>query len=197
LLTYRVIDLPKSATKWIHATLHSAAIIFVILGLVCVFVGNNYPDYNGGSYYSNLHSLHSFLGMAAVVLFAQNYLLGLWHFLTPLSVVPVVYRKTYMPYHVFIGFFSLIAATMAVETGIMELITEYGKCDYDISSADINPAKNYADLPLACKLANGAGLCVFVAVLLCSFAMFDFTRFEDPVASNNRDQREALLKNGF
>ena len=31
----------------------------------------------------------------------------------------------------------------AVETGVVELVTELGVCEYDVTSADLNPAENY------------------------------------------------------
>lgn len=191
ILTYRLLPLPKTITKPLHAAIHTLAIILVVIGLTCVIVGNNYKDYNtGNAFYTNLTSLHSFLGLSAVLLFFQNYVLGIVHFLTPLSWVPAEDRKYYLPLHVFLGTFSLMAAAFAVQTGLMELLAESGVCYYDLTSADTNPAANYHLLPEGCRVGNGAGVCVLVAVLLFYAAVYDFS---SPVRSDPFEATEEHL----
>ncbi len=48
------------------------------LGLAAVWIGNNYPNKNtGDTYYPNLTSIHSWIGISAISLYGLNYLLGL------------------------------------------------------------------------------------------------------------------------
>ena len=43
--------------------------------------------------------------------------------------------------YVYITYAHLVV--LAVETGVMELITELGVCEYEVRSVDSNPAKFY------------------------------------------------------
>ncbi len=191
LLSYRLIPAPKTMTKSLHGLLHTCALCCIVIGLTCVIVGNNYPDYNtGGAYYPNLTSLHSFLGLTAIALYFQNYILGLYHFVFPLSIVPIEKRKSYMPYHVFLGGFAFFAAVFAVETGIMELTSELG-CYWDPTSANINPAKTYDRLPYGCQYANGVGILVLLSALTGAYALMDFSRF------NPQNRNPDDIKTGF
>jgi cytochrome b-561 len=69
----------------------------------------------GAVYYANLYSLHSWIGIIAVILFCQNYLLGVLHFILP--ALPIEVKKMYMPLHVVLGQVTLVCAVMAIETG--------------------------------------------------------------------------------
>lgn len=192
ILSYRVLPLAKAITKPLHAFFHFCAISFVIMGMTCVLVGNNYPAYNSdGVYYANFFSLHSFIGLGAVLVFAQNYLLGFYHYLLPESTVSVEQRKGYMPYHVFFGFLATTLSVLAVETGLMKLTTESDVCSYEVTKADTNPAANYHKLPSGCKSGNAAGVLVMAATALFLFATYDFSRFQ-PRRANSAD--EGLLK---
>lgn len=193
LLSYRIIPMPKTMTKPLHGILHTSALCCIVIGLTCVIVGNNYPDYNtGGVYYANLTSLHSFLGIAAIGLYFQNYVLGFIHFLLPLSIVPVEKRRWYMQFHVFLGGFAFFAAVFAVETGIMELTSELG-CYWDPTSANTNPAATYDRIPLGCRYANGVGILVLLSAFLGAFALTDLTRFNPANRITNEDVKIGLL----
>lgn len=169
LLSYRIIELPKRITKIFHALMHAAAIACVLIGLSAVVTSHNYKDHNkNGTYTANLYSMHSLLGISAMVLYFSNYILAFFHFLFP--VVSAEARATFKPNHVFLGLFTLIAATIAVETGITELTTKLG-CIYPVTSADWNPAENYHELTDGCKLANGLGVMVLLSVFLCAYAL--------------------------
>ena len=54
----------------------------------------------------------------------------------------------------------------------MELTAEYG-CGYGntLTSADWNPAQHYHRLTSGCKEANGAGYCIFMSLILASYAL--------------------------
>lgn len=176
LLSYRILPFAKVLTKSLHGLLHTVAISFVIIGLTCVLVGNNYRSKNEESvYYPNFFTLHSFIGLGAIAVYFQNYLLGAYHFLSSLQSVPVESRKEYMPVHIFLGTFAFILSIMAVLAGIMELFAENpAGCYYTTTEADTNPASHYHELPYGCKLANGAGVMVLLVAIFGLFALFNF-----------------------
>lgn len=120
-----------------------------------VFKSHNTEKYG---YKANLYSMHSWIGIGAVVLFGQNYLLGAVHFLT--EKMPLEMKKLYMPYHVFLGELAYLTAFAAIETGLMEKVT-FMDCGYDVTEPDYNPAEHYLDIPAGCRLGQGIGVIVF------------------------------------
>ncbi len=171
MVTYRTFPLPKSSTKPIHVVLHSLALICVTVGLSAVIIGNNYKSENtSGMYYANFYSIHSFVGLAAVILYTQNYILGFIHFLVP-SVTSAL-RRAYMPTHKVLGIFSFFAACMAALTGLMELATEYN-CSYSVSRPDVNPVGQYHLLSAGCRTMNGIAVLILVTALCAGIALWD------------------------
>lgn len=130
LLTYRIIQLPKMVTKLFHALFHSAAIVCILTGLAAVTTSHNYTDHNkNGTYTANLYSMHSLLGISAMVVYFSNYLMGFIHFLVP--GVSLEMKQAFKPNHIFLGVFTLIVGAIAVESGITELTTKLG-CIYKV-----------------------------------------------------------------
>jgi len=169
-VSYRLFPFTKLITKTIHVLLHTTAIICVCVGFSAVYIGNNNKNKNGEhKYYANFCTIHSFLGLAAILLYAQNYILGFAHYLMPAS---VEMRKTYMPSHMFLGMFSLFCACFAALTGIMELFTEYG-CPYVPSSPDYNPAASYHKLKTGCQALNGMGIMILLTAFFAAYALWD------------------------
>lgn len=169
LLSYRILQLPKAYQKIIHFLIHSGAVVCIITGLAAVVTSHNYTDHNtSGLYTANLYSMHSLVGVTAMVLYFSNYIGGTLCFLLPFAGIDL--RKAVKPNHVFLGVFTLIVAFAAVESGITELTTKLG-CIYTVTSADWNPAENYHELSEGCKLANGIGIVVLLAVFLCAYAL--------------------------
>jgi hypothetical protein len=128
LLSYRMIPLPKEISKLSHVVFHTVSIICLSIGLYAVVQGNNDPKKNTtGSYYPNLFSLHSFIGITALILYLQNYLLGFLYFFFP--GFDIRWKRQYRPNHVLLGLLAFFVSAMAVVTGIMELATE-NQCTY-------------------------------------------------------------------
>jgi hypothetical protein len=166
--------LGKAINKRVHGALHTCAIFCIVIGLSAVWVGNNYRGHGG--LYANLTSIHSYIGLATVILYSINYIGGLAHFLLFQTIgISPEFKALYLPKHVFFGLFTFFMAAMAVETGIMEISTELG-CGYDVTHADMNPAKHYHKLQSGCKVANGLGVMV---ILTCIFAFYAATPAPD------------------
>ncbi|XP_040827643.1 plasma membrane ascorbate-dependent reductase CYBRD1 isoform X1 [Ochotona curzoniae] len=87
----------KFLMKSIHAGLNTIAAILAIVALVAVF------DYHNVGSIPNMYSLHSWLGLAAVILYVLQLLLGFFIFLLPWA--PVSLRAVAMPIHVYSGLF--------------------------------------------------------------------------------------------
>ncbi|XP_077590703.1 transmembrane ascorbate-dependent reductase CYB561 [Stigmatopora nigra] len=121
ILVYRVFHQePKKNVKMLHGIIHMLALIVSIIGMVAVF------DFHRAAKYPNMYSLHSWCGLATIILFAVQWVIGLSFFLFP--VASSWLRATYLPIHAFCG---LLLLAMAVGTSLIG-ITE--KLLFDIMS---------------------------------------------------------------
>uniref|UniRef100_F6QAZ5 Lysosomal membrane ascorbate-dependent ferrireductase CYB561A3 n=1 Tax=Equus caballus TaxID=9796 RepID=F6QAZ5_HORSE len=103
---------PKLPWKLLHAALHLMAFILTVLGLVAVFSFHNHNKI------TNLYSLHSWLGIATVFLFACQWFLGFAVFLLPWASMWL--RSLLKPIHVFFGASILSLAIASVISGLNE-----------------------------------------------------------------------------
>lgn len=96
ILVYRVFrNYRKLPIKILHGTLHILAFVFAIVGLRAIF------KFHENNNITNMYSLHSWLGIVAVVLFGVQWLVGLIAFLVPQVRQPI--RARYLPIHVSFG----------------------------------------------------------------------------------------------
>jgi hypothetical protein len=140
-------------------------------------------------YKANLYSLHSWIGIGAVVLFGQNYVLGALHFLT--DKFPSDMKKLYMPYHMFLGELAYLTGLAAIETGIMEKVT-FMECGYTVTEPDYNPAEHYLDIPPGCRLGQGIGVIVLLLASAALFVLKNWASVMD-VETARKMERDPLL----
>jgi len=115
ILAYRVFrGVKKIQVKILHGSLLALSLIFASIGLKAVFDSHNLaipPK-------PNLYSIHSWVGLSAVILFGLQWVGGFVSFLFPK--IPEDYRKLYMPSHKFWGKVIFMLAVCAVLMGITE-----------------------------------------------------------------------------
>ncbi|CAG09949.1 unnamed protein product, partial [Tetraodon nigroviridis] len=102
----------KLVMKLIHAGLNLLAFALVVVALVAVF------DFHNSANIPNMYSLHSWLGLAAVLLYGLQLVLGIGMFLVP--VTPVSWRAAFMPLHVYSGLFIFCSVIAVALMGITE-----------------------------------------------------------------------------
>ncbi|KAF1398027.1 Cytochrome b reductase 1, partial [Spheniscus humboldti] len=95
----------KLLMKFIHAGLNTIAMILGIVSMVAVF------EYHNARNIPNMYSLHSWIGLTAVVFYSLQLFLGFAVFLLPFAPVPL--RAALMPIHVYSGLtiFATVIAT--------------------------------------------------------------------------------------
>uniref|UniRef100_A0A0B8RY14 Plasma membrane ascorbate-dependent reductase CYBRD1 n=1 Tax=Philothamnus irregularis TaxID=1899461 RepID=A0A0B8RY14_9SAUR len=95
----------KFLMKLIHAGLHTIALTLAIIALVAVF------DFHNAANIPNMYSLHSWIGLTAVILYALQLVLGFVVFLLPFA--PASLRTAVMPIHTYSGLliFGTVIAT--------------------------------------------------------------------------------------
>lgn len=168
LLSYRILPLPKTVQKTLHGIMHTAAFICMSVGLAAILQSNNFKKQSSyDAYTANFTVIHTYVGLGVYILYGLNYILGIAHYVLP--VFSLAMKKAYMHSHVFIGIFILFGSLTAVISGLTVMT---GGCVYSVTSADINPAKNYHLLNNGCQLANSIGIVVVLAVFLCYYAIF-------------------------
>ncbi|XP_061567768.1 transmembrane ascorbate-dependent reductase CYB561 [Cololabis saira] len=113
ILVYRVFrNEARKSVKLLHGTIHLLALIISIVGIVAVF------DFHRKAQIPDVYSLHSWCGIATLVLFCLQWVMGLLFFLFP--VASAWLRATYLPVHVFCGLMLLVMAIGTSLLGITE-----------------------------------------------------------------------------
>ncbi|KAK7168633.1 hypothetical protein R3I93_004834 [Phoxinus phoxinus] len=130
----------KQMMKFIHAGLHVLAFTLAVISVVAVF------DFHNAKNIPNMYSLHSWVGLAAVILYPAQIVMGIAVYLIPAT--PVYVRAALMPVHVYSGLFIF---TSVIATALMGF-TE--KLIFGLKS----PA--YKDSPPEAVLVNVLGLLV-------------------------------------
>ncbi|XP_059198416.1 plasma membrane ascorbate-dependent reductase CYBRD1 [Centropristis striata] len=138
----------KLIMKFIHAGLNLVAFILAVIAMVAVF------DFHNTAKIPNMYSLHSWLGLAAVILYCLQLVLGVGMYLIPIT--PVSWRAAFMPFHVYSGLFLFTSVIAVALMGITE------KLIFGLS----NP--KYKDSPPEATFVNVLGLLlvVFGALIL-------------------------------
>ncbi|CAF0764618.1 unnamed protein product [Didymodactylos carnosus] len=121
ILAYRVFrGVKKIQVKLLHASLLALSLIFASIGLKAVFDSHNLVEKGVHLILFSYHfSLHSWVGLAAVVLFGMQWVCGFVSFLFPKLSEDL--RKAYMPSHKFYGKAIFICGISAALMGITEL----------------------------------------------------------------------------
>ncbi|KAM9663533.1 plasma membrane ascorbate-dependent reductase CYBRD1 [Trichechus inunguis] len=158
----------KLLMKSIHAGLHSVAAILAIIALVAVF------DFHNAGNIPNMYSLHSWIGLIAVILYFLQLFLGVFIFLLPLASLSL--RAILMPIHVYSGLliFGTVIATALV--GLTEKLFFVLK----------NPA--YNSLPPEGVFTNTLGL------LILLFGAFIFWIVTRPQWKRPQEPNSILLQ---
>lgn len=117
ILVYRVLkNTTKLRLKLLHAGIHTLAFCFAVVALTAVFDTHNLAK----PPIANVYSLHSWIGLTTVVLYAMQFVFGFVTFLFPGLARTV--RSSYLPLHTFFGLVIFVMAIAACLTGMMEKI---------------------------------------------------------------------------
>uniref|UniRef100_A0A665W3N4 Plasma membrane ascorbate-dependent reductase CYBRD1 n=1 Tax=Echeneis naucrates TaxID=173247 RepID=A0A665W3N4_ECHNA len=153
----------KKMMKFIHAALNLVAFIFAVISMVAVF------DFHNAANIPNMYSLHSWLGLTAVILYCLQLVLGVGIYLIPAT--PVSWRAAFMPLHVYSGLLLFTSVIAVALMGITEKL---------IFALD-NP--KYKDSPPEAILVNALGvlLVLFGALILWIATRASWKRPKDQI----------------
>ncbi|XP_064552512.1 plasma membrane ascorbate-dependent reductase CYBRD1 isoform X3 [Drosophila montana] len=129
----------KKTLKLTHAGIHLAAFVLTVIALKTVFDSHNLVD----PPIPNMYSLHSWLGLSAVIIFCLQYVAGFMAFLVP--GMRENYKIALMPLHIYFGLFGFVLAIASAVMGLTE-------------KAIFTLGANYSTLPAAAVLTNIIGV---------------------------------------
>ncbi|GAB4858241.1 hypothetical protein Ancab_009638 [Ancistrocladus abbreviatus] len=115
IMSYKSLPFAKDVKKIIHLVLHAVALILGIIGIYCAF------KYHNEAGIANLYSLHSWLGICIIVLYAIQWIYGFLIFFYPGGSAPL--RGDSLPWHVLFGLFVFGLALGNATVGFLEKLT--------------------------------------------------------------------------
>ncbi|XP_040384121.1 probable ascorbate-specific transmembrane electron transporter 1 [Oryza brachyantha] len=114
IMAYRIILGPRGAKKAVHLLLHLVALAFAAVGLYAAFKFHH--DYR----LPDIRSLHAWLGITTVALYALQWLVAFVYFVFPGAVMTM--RADYAPWHIFFGIVVFLMAVCTAETGLARFV---------------------------------------------------------------------------
>ncbi|XP_037073644.1 LOW QUALITY PROTEIN: cytochrome b561-like [Pollicipes pollicipes] len=157
-LLYRVFRSErKRKLKLAHAALNLTSLLLVMIGLKAVFDSHDLAS----PPIPNLYSLHSWVGLTAVLMFAMQWVIGFVSFLVPGMSGAI--RARYLPWHQFFGLTIFVTACGAAIMGLLE------KAIFTLTKKNDLPP--YASLPPEAYLINFIGLLLAVFCCLVVFLL--------------------------
>jgi len=168
-MRWRSVD--RMVNKTLHVVQWTVAAICASIGLVAVFKSHN--DAASG-YIANLYSLHSWIGIAVILLYVAQFLAGVLSFALKIQRITPSTRAKVMNLHKFFGPTIYIAVAFTILLGIQEKEGFIG-CSYKVDQADTFPLQHFSEIPRACRISHSLGIIVFTMALCTTFALYDFS----------------------
>ncbi|XP_067890651.1 plasma membrane ascorbate-dependent reductase CYBRD1 [Heterodontus francisci] len=137
----------KPLMKYIHFGFNIVTSVLMVISLVAVF------DFHNSKRIPNMYSLHSWIGLAAVIMHALQIIIGVCTFL--LTFTPTFIKTFYMSIHVFVGLFIFGMSITAAEMGITE------KLIFTLRSGS-NMTLPYSQSPPEAILVNTLGVFILL-----------------------------------
>lgn len=115
IISYKAYPWTKEVKKLLHLILHAIALILGAIGIYAAF------KYHNESGIVNLYSLHSWIGLGTICLYAIQWIFGFIVFFYP-GAAPSI-RSRALPWHVVFGLFVYMLALATAELGFLEKLT--------------------------------------------------------------------------
>ncbi|KAG6611654.1 Cytochrome b ascorbate-dependent protein [Phytophthora cinnamomi] len=154
-LAYVSLPFSHAVNKRIHLSLHALGFLSAVLGAVAVFRFHNEHSI------TNLYSLHSWLGLGVLILFAAHWLGSFVVFFYPGAASSV--RADIAPYHIAIGLSIVGLVVATVEAGILEKLAFNGSCNVN---GELNGENVKGFMASDCVIGNVIGLFVALSMVV-------------------------------
>mmetsp|Transcript_13709 Transcript_13709/g.13254 ORF Transcript_13709/g.13254 Transcript_13709/m.13254 type:complete len:516 (+) Transcript_13709:291-1838(+) len=149
---------PHNVGKSVHVFWQTAALATLIASIIATVKSKQ------DLVEDHLVSMHSWMGVATVLVFCANYVFGLVMGIITAAKACVQFRSTYdlRVIHRAFGTTSLGLTVIAILTGIMSYTGRFGCSLIDTQ----DQMASYPNLPDGCKIANGMGIAVVSTAIL-------------------------------
>jgi len=177
IVSYITLPFEHKYQKWIHATFHTLALLFALIGVWATF------QFHHNISLAHLYSLHSWFGIITVFLFICQWVMGLYSYL--FHVPSMYFRASFLPLH---RFFGAIIFVLSVSVAILGLL----------ENQTFNQAKGDQGLfDSVSMFANVTALC-FLATVLSVLGILYSSRMEDKedyatLLTGSSEYREAAI----
>ncbi|KAH9137102.1 hypothetical protein LEN26_005924 [Aphanomyces euteiches] len=169
------------SNKLVHVACHSLSILSVAVSTIAIF---RYHNEHG---FSNLHSVHSWVGLTTLIVFALQYVFGFVVYFKPGAAI--LFRKASMPYHIGFGLGILALIAMTCVSGILEQLSFNASCDL---TGTLNGQLVKSFMALDCVVGSVAALLIaLLSIALVVVVWVSKHRVDDVAAP---DAKEHLLK---
>jgi len=151
----------KIYNKILHCIVFVCSVSAITIGVVsAIQAQHNVPK---GAQPSHFYSLHSWIGLAAIGLFALQFVVGFFSFLVLLCCDQATrgFRSRLLPTHVTFGLIIFHLASAACLTGILQTAR------YRLSGKDGHPA--YKDFEEPTIVINAVGACIIALCILIPY----------------------------
>ncbi|KAK1315025.1 putative ascorbate-specific transmembrane electron transporter 1 [Acorus calamus] len=111
-MAYKIVPGTRKAQRFVHMALLLISLSMAAFGLYIVF------KFQHDIGMPNMYSVHSWLGMGTVCLFALQWFIGFFAFLFPGA--QWMTRARLLPWHAFFGFVIFAMAICSAETGLIQ-----------------------------------------------------------------------------
>ncbi|KQJ97360.1 probable ascorbate-specific transmembrane electron transporter 1 [Brachypodium distachyon] len=115
IMSYKTLPWNRGTNKIVHLVLHAVALFLGSFGVYAAF------KFHNESGIDNLYSLHSWVGLGAILLYGLQWVSGFATFFFP-GASPTL-RRAVLPYHARAGLVAYVLALLAAELGFLEKIT--------------------------------------------------------------------------
>jgi cytochrome b-561 len=159
--------------KIVHAIIQVAVLIFASIALKAVFDSHN----KASKPIPNMYSIHSWIGLTAVILFGMQWVCGFVSYLFPK--LSDALRSAYMPHHRFWGVAIFVLCCTAALMGITEkaffslpkylllfFFSESNLQNLYKNELDLNQSGQYSQLPGEGVLINLFGFTIMIYGIL-------------------------------
>jgi len=166
-------------TKLVHTTFHLLAIPCIALGFLAVWDYKSLQPAEDGSSAPQPHfySIHSWLGLATMGLFALQLLVGLFSFLMLLACESGTarFRAGLVPVHAIMGTVTFLLAIATALCGLTEVETGVSKNDYPSYITRLDRLDITESVPLFLNVISGSlGVLAIIIPLILWYPKFRF-----------------------
>jgi len=115
IVSYTILPFHYKYKKWIHATLHSTALLLIIVGIWAII------KYHQKIHLSHFFSLHSWFGLVLIILFLFQWFMGIYSYM--FNSPSLYFRSLYLPIHRAFGSIVFGLGTGIAVMGLVEIQT--------------------------------------------------------------------------